>query len=68
MLIVVDPFGSNGDDVSEVAVAVELLCHFTRNDRVDIVAHSMGGLAVRGFLEERGDLGVRRIVFLGNPA
>ena len=67
MLAFVDPFGSNGDHDSEVAVAVELLRRFTGNDRVYIVAHSMGGLAVQRFPEEGGDPGVRRIVFLGTP-
>ena len=62
-----DSFGSNEDHWQEVSEAVDRLRRLSGGDRVDVVAHSMGGLAVRRFLDERGDKVVRRIVFLGTP-
>lgn len=63
-----NPVGSNLDHAEEVARAVEALRTLTRSERVDIVAHSMGGLAVRHYLQfEGGAERVRRAVFLGTP-
>jgi triacylglycerol lipase len=63
-----DPTGSNADHAREIARAVEALLELVEADRVDIVAHSMGGLAVRHYLQfEGGAQRVRRVVFLGTP-
>jgi len=63
-----DPVGSNADHAREIAEQVEELRRDTGADRVDIVAHSMGGLAVRYFLSDPAQsLVARRVVFLGTP-
>jgi triacylglycerol lipase len=63
-----DPVGSNREHAEEVAQAVETLRSLTGSDRVDVVAHSMGGLAVRYYLQfQEGHQVVRRAVFLGTP-
>lgn len=63
-----DPVGSNRAHAKEIARTVELLRSLTGADRVDVVAHSMGGLAVRHFLLHEGGADmVRRVVFLGTP-
>jgi triacylglycerol lipase len=63
-----DPVGSNQAHAGEVGRAVEILLSLTGAERVDIVAHSMGGLAVRYYLQfEGGKDRVRRVVFLGTP-
>lgn len=62
-----DPTGSNRAHAEEVARAVEALREETGAAEVDIVAHSMGGLATRWYLLERGSEHVRRVVFLGSP-
>ncbi len=63
-----DAFGSNHDHAEEVDLALRTLRTLTGADGVDVVAHSMGGLAVRHFLRtgESADA-VRRVVFLGTP-
>ncbi len=68
-----DPVGSNRDHAQEVSSAVDQLRMETGSDQVDIVAFSMGGLAVRYFLKEEVATGdgevnpVRRAVFLATP-
>lgn len=63
-----DPVGSNRRNAEEVGIAVRLLQSRTGAERVDIVAHSMGGLAVRHYLQFNGGASqVRRVVFLGTP-
>lgn len=63
-----DPVGSNQDHALEVAAAVSELRAATGAEKVDIVAHSMGGLAVRHYLAtgEQAEA-TRRVVFLGTP-
>jgi len=64
----IDPIGSNEENAVQIANAVDAIRARTGADRVDIVAHSMGGLAVREFLRSEGDdVAVRRVVFLGTP-
>lgn len=62
-----DPVGSNRLHAVEVGAEVDALRRATAADEVDIVAHSMGGLAVRHLLAESGGAGVRRVVFLATP-
>ncbi len=62
-----DSFGSNEEHAVEIDQAIARLLQRTGRSQVDIVAHSMGGLAVRVFLGEDGDPRVRRIIFLGTP-
>ena len=63
-----DPFGSNEGNAREVAEAVLRLRELSGGERVDIVAHSMGGLAVRRLLSGLPESEyVRRVVFLATP-
>jgi triacylglycerol lipase len=63
-----DRVGSNQRNAKEISTAVQVLRGLTGAERVDVVAHSMGGLAVRQYLlEEEGAESVRRVVFLGTP-
>lgn len=62
----VDPTGGNHDHAHEIAVAVDSLLARTGAERVDVVAHSMGGLATRLYLRERPGK-VRRVVFMATP-
>ncbi|CAN5744780.1 hypothetical protein BH23GEM11_BH23GEM11_20340 [soil metagenome] len=63
-----DPVGSNADHAADINRAVRVLRGLTGEPRVDIVAHSMGGLATRQFLLAGGEaVAVRRAVFLGTP-
>ncbi len=63
-----DPVGSNLEHAREIQRAVEELRDSTGTMRVDVIAHSMGGLALWVLLQEEGDwLPIRRVVFLGSP-
>jgi triacylglycerol lipase len=62
-----DPVGSNREHAREIAQAVMELKERSGADRVDLVAHSMGGLATRYFLQNGGGEHVRRVVFLATP-
>lgn len=62
-----DPTGSNRDHARELAAAVDRLRESTGAEEVDIVAHSMGGLATRWYLLRSVDAPVRRVVFLASP-
>ena len=59
------PTGSNVDHADEIGAAAADLLEAAGADRLDIVAHSMGGLATRVFLARTSR--VRRVVFLGSP-
>jgi triacylglycerol lipase len=59
--------GSNRDHAEELDAAIQALIEASGSDRVDVVAHSMGGLATRWYLLTRGAARVRRVVFLGSP-
>ena len=61
------PTGSNRDHATELDSAVTALLERSGADRVDIVAHSMGGLATRWYLLTREDPPVRRVVFIASP-
>lgn len=62
-----DPVGSNRDHALELEAELEALRGRTGAKRVDVVAHSMGGLATRVFLQEGGGDRVRRVVFVATP-
>ncbi len=64
----VDPVGSNRDHARELEEALGRLLAESGAREVDVVAHSMGGLAVWLLLQEKGyQLPIRRVVFLGSP-
>jgi pimeloyl-ACP methyl ester carboxylesterase len=62
-----DRFGSNAAHADEIAEAALALRAATGAAAFDIVAHSMGGLAVRRFLARHDRHGVRRVVFVATP-
>lgn len=62
-----DPTGSNVDHAAEIDSLVAEVVSGSGVDRVDIVAHSMGGLATRWYLATRPGAPVRRVAFLGTP-
>jgi pimeloyl-ACP methyl ester carboxylesterase len=63
-----DPVGSSVDHAEELARALDSVLAETDAGEVDIIAHSMGGLAVWVLLQERGGLlPINRVVFLATP-
>jgi len=62
-----DPTGSNRDHAEEIAAAAEALLDTTGHDQLDVVAHSMGGLALRWYMLKAEAPPVRRAVFLATP-
>lgn len=64
-----DPVGSNREHAREIAVAAAGLRAATGAPRIDVVAHSMGGLALRYHLRHRPspEIDIRRVVFLATP-
>lgn len=62
-----DPTGSNMDHAEELEALISLVLSETGARHVDIVAHSMGGLATRWYLNTRPDAPVRKVAFLGTP-
>jgi triacylglycerol lipase len=62
-----DPTGSNRDHAMEIDSLVTQILAETGAAEVDIVAHSMGGLATRWYLMTHPSAPVRRVAFLGSP-
>lgn len=62
-----EPTGSNRIHAAELAEAVDTLLSRSGAAEVDIVAHSMGGLATRWYLRTHPEAPVRRVAFLGSP-
>ncbi len=62
-----DPAGSNREHALEIDSMVVQMLAETGAERIDIVAHSMGGLATRWYLLTHESAPVRRVVFLGSP-
>lgn len=63
-----DPVGSNLDHAREIEEAIGEMQERSGSRWVDVIAHSMGGLAVWTLLQQKGDLlPIRRVVFLGSP-
>ncbi len=61
-----DPTGSNVDHAREIDAVVDRILADTGAPRLDIVAHSMGGLATRWYLRTHATE-VRRAVFIASP-
>ena len=59
--------GSNRHHAEELDSAITRLLERTGASEIDIVAHSMGGLATRWYLLGREDPPVRRVVFIASP-
>lgn len=59
--------GDIDEYVPLIHAAVERMCSETGHDRVMIVAHSMGGLAVRAYLRNHGSNRIAKVVTLGTP-
>lgn len=62
-----DATGSNRDHAEEIDSLVAEVLEATGADELDIVAHSMGGLATRWYLKTRKDAPVRRVAFIASP-
>jgi triacylglycerol lipase len=63
-----DPVGSSLEHAGELEQAMERVLRETGASELDIVAHSMGGLAVWVLLQEKGiSLPINRAVFLATP-
>jgi triacylglycerol lipase len=62
-----DPTGSNRQHAAEIDSVVAEMIARTGAPEVDIVAHSMGGLATRWYLKTRPDAPVRKVVFMASP-
>ena len=62
-----EPTGSNRVHAQEIDSLVNEVLRETGARRVDIVAHSMGGLATRWYLKTHTEAPVRRAVFIASP-
>ena len=62
-----DRFGSNRAHAREIAAVITETLDRTGRERVDVVAHSMGGIAVRALLSGPEVNPVRRVAFLATP-
>jgi hypothetical protein len=60
-------FGDIRRNARMLAAAVEQARHLASADRVDIVAHSMGGLVARAYIKAGGAPSVHRLITLGTP-
>lgn len=59
---------SNADTAIQLKERIDDIKRISRCDSVDIVAHSMGGLVARGYVDSGGYAeDVRNLVFLGTP-
>jgi len=62
-----EPTGSNREHAAEVDSVVTQVLAETGAEHVDIVAHSMGGLAARWYLKTNSHAPVRRAIFIASP-
>jgi triacylglycerol lipase len=62
-----DRHGSNVEHAAELAEAIDVIAQKTGVDRVGVVAHSMGGLALREYLTTAPRARVHTAVFVGTP-
>jgi triacylglycerol esterase/lipase EstA (alpha/beta hydrolase family) len=63
----VPAFGDIDRNVGTLAAAVDEVRRLSGAGRVDIVAHSMGGLVARAFVRNGGAAVVHRVITLGTP-
>jgi triacylglycerol lipase len=62
-----DRHGSNIDHALEISAAAQEMKELTGTPRIAVVAHSMGGLALRYYLMEGGDAAVHTAIFAATP-
>lgn len=62
-----DRYGCNSEHAAEIGAAVEELLQASGGSRAAVVAHSMGGLALRSYLLQGGDERVETAIFAGTP-
>jgi pimeloyl-ACP methyl ester carboxylesterase len=62
-----DRHGSNIEHAAQIRAAAERMKAATGARRIAVVAHSMGGLALRHYLLEGGDAAVHTAIFAGTP-
>jgi len=62
-----DRYGSNIDHAREIDAAVREMTAVSGTSRIAVVAHSMGGLALRHYLLETGGAAVHTAIFAGTP-
>ena len=62
-----DPVGGNRRHAAEIDSVVTEIIGRTGAEEIDIVAHSMGGLATRWYLKTHPDAPVRKVVFMASP-
>ncbi len=61
-------FGPIEKSAARLGRKVEQICQETGADRVHVVAHSLGGIVTRTFIEQlRGDARIRTLVAIGSP-
>lgn len=61
------PLASLDDYADAINIAVQRLLADQPNQPVAIVAHSMGGLAVRAYFRQFGDMPIAKVVTVGTP-
>lgn len=59
--------GSIDDYGLQIGAAIDLLCRAAGQDRVIVVAHSMGGLVLRAYSSAHGRERIARLITLGTP-
>ena len=62
-----DTHGSNVEHAAELRAAIESLSDDTGVERIAVVAHSMGGLALRQYLTTAARPRVHTAIFVGTP-
>jgi triacylglycerol lipase len=68
MAIELEPLLADIDDYAQVInTAIEKLCATTKNEKIVVLAHSMGGLAARAYLRKFGSARTARVITLGTP-
>lgn len=60
------PYQRVSDNVLELSAAVEAICRAAHCDKIDVVAHSKGGLDVRAYLDEDNSR-LARVVTIATP-
>jgi triacylglycerol esterase/lipase EstA (alpha/beta hydrolase family) len=62
-----DTHGSNIAHAAELRAAIDALCDATGANHIAVVAHSMGGLALREYLTTTPEPRVHTAIFVGTP-